>query len=207
MAELRALFPEQPSLIDLAADLRGLAALSYAAEAIETGNLPREDAEAFLRRVEKVPPAAAAVVLSNGFRVAVAARALGDAGGDSWLSRLIGAVIGDLQHSGAQPIETEEQLDELVAVARFIAAPLGAGAAGSLRRWNRPVGPQSPPIVGIRMQNSGLEQLLRDRPGDAGRIIEYVSERGMDHEQPEALDTLREWLDSQSATALADGWL
>ncbi|MHA7168069.1 hypothetical protein ACX801_07885 [Arthrobacter bambusae] len=120
-----------------------------------------------------------------------------------WARKLIDAAAGPHEHfsSGQSFITTAEELERSAAVAEFLVRATNH----SLYRFGDTLGlPVSLPCK--RFLNRDLEQLVRERPADIDRIISYTAERGMDPDSSEAVDELREWLDSDTPS-LGDGWL
>lgn len=116
---------------------------------------------------------------------------------DRWTVEFSRAAIGAL--SGRQSaLSTEAELRSVAAVAAFMVSD--ERGEYSETKWKRN-------SSSTRIANRALDKLLRDRPDDLDRIMEYVTDRGVAPEDLAAADELRAWLDSGTPAAVGDGWL
>jgi hypothetical protein len=110
-------------------------------------------------------------------------------------------------------ITTEEELDGHVAVLRFV-MHYRKDENGRNRDpktieivpFSNPSSEFTKPTNVYVIDNHSLTALLRERPQDYDRIIQYVDERGMPKNKAQVV-TLNDYLDVATDTPLHDGWL
>lgn len=185
----------------------GRAAVSLAMDMTEAGAVDGSTAKLLLAYgCAEAPGYHAIDTLRVGARLVARHSESGDV---SFWPKLAEAVRGlhVTPSAAVRPIATEEELDEAAAVVEFVVrAPsvswddlVRSHHSKSLGGWKN--------TTATTIRNPHLRALIRERPGDLDRIIEYIAERGMHRTRRRDVDELREWLDSGSPTALGPGWL
>lgn len=125
-----------------------------------------------------------------------------------WLNSVVHSLRYNTEWKYHSPIRTEEDLASAAAVTTFVLRKFygkdsNIGFVKSVRQnraWRTPE-------ELIVISNKHLDTLIRERPQDLDRIINYVERHGMHSANKKPVNVLRDFLDDDIVPALDDGWL
>lgn len=125
---------------------------------------------------------------------------------EDWIPDVVHAVRGSTRSawSAQDRVSTQGQLDSLCAEVEFILRSKRPSRMIRAYDKGRPEGGSAGVLT---IHNDHLRRILRERPGDLERILDFTSQREIGSYDREGIQMLRAHLDSDTPTGLLGGWL
>lgn len=125
-----------------------------------------------------------------------------------WLNSVAHSLPYNTEWKHSSPLRTEEDLASAAAVTTFVLRKLyerdsNLGLVKNVRQSRAWRTPEQLIVV----SNKHLDALIRERPQDLDRIINYVERNRMHSSNKKPVNVLRDFLDDDIVPALDDGWL
>jgi hypothetical protein len=125
-----------------------------------------------------------------------------------WLNSVVHSLRYNTEWKHNPPIRTEEDLASAVAVTTFVLRKFHdkdnhLGLVKTVRQSRAWRTPEELVVI----SNKHLDALIRERPQDLDRIINYVETNRMHSANKKPVNVLRDFLDDDIVPALDDGWL